>query len=510
MRLSISICLLVVIALNSHCTAPRELTDDDFQSYIDSHDIVMVKFYAPWCGHCKAFAPEYEKAVDIGEKHIPPFYLVNVDATVQKKLAETYEIQGFPTVKLFLKGRKPINYEGERKADAVIKFIEKKSGPVSNEILSIEDFLKEQKANDVIVVFGGDSNSQEFKEYLNGVSSYDDIKFFHTTIQILKEGIEKENAKKEEKEDKVNNENGKIPQISELTKSSIVLFKNFDEKIDIFSESFESGLISQFIEKNFLPIVLPINQKTVQAVFSKGAEAMFLFMDSNKADSASISTNYAQFAKDNKGKFMFFKAGIKGDLESRFAEFLKIKDKDLPRLEIFKPDQADIARYLFNQIDFTYNSFAQFLKDFRGNKIERYFKSEEIPIRQESAVVKIVGKSWKNLVLDSKKDIFVKFYAPWCVHCKELAPKYVELAEKLKNFDNLMIAEVDATENDIPGISVRSFPTLKFFPSQSKHNPIDYSGDRNVDAMLKFIKEKSSTPIEVAGDEPEENARVDL
>ena len=70
----------------------------------------------------KIFHPEYEKAANILRKE--KLYLDKVDATIEKKLAEKFEIQGFSTVKLFLKGE-PIEYTGERKESEVINWMKK-------------------------------------------------------------------------------------------------------------------------------------------------------------------------------------------------------------------------------------------------------------------------------------------------------------------------------------------------------------------------------------------------
>lgn len=54
-------------------------------------------------------------------------------------------------------------------------------------------------------------------------------------------------------------------------------------------------------------------------------------------------------------------------------------------------------------------------------------KSEPVPTEQGDVKV-AVGKNFKELITDADQDALIEFYAPWCGHCKSLAPKYEELA----------------------------------------------------------------------------------
>jgi thioredoxin 1 len=77
--------------------ATRELTKDDFEQVVTGNDIVIVDFWAPWCGPCKGFAPVYEAA---SEKH-PDIVFAKVNTDEQQELAGHFAIRSIPTIALF-------------------------------------------------------------------------------------------------------------------------------------------------------------------------------------------------------------------------------------------------------------------------------------------------------------------------------------------------------------------------------------------------------------------------
>merc|ERR1712070_841442 len=148
------------------------------------------------------------------------------------------------------------------------------------------------------------------------------------------------------------------------------------------------------------------------------------------------------------------------------------------------------------------SAIKEHITSFVDGKLKPVLKSEE-PSDEDTAepVIVLKGKSFNEHVLENTKDVLVEFYAPWCGHCKKLAPIYDELGAKFEKNDNVVIAKMDATANeiDVDGVNVSGFPTLYFFKGSDKTKPIKYEGGRDLESLTKYIE--SNAHNDVSGDE---------
>ncbi|XP_051466257.1 protein disulfide-isomerase A4 isoform X3 [Apus apus] len=104
------------------------LNDANFDTFTADKDTVLLEFYAPWCGHCKQFAPEYEKIAKTLKENDPPIPVAKVDATAATSLASRFDVSGYPTIKILKKGQ-PVDYDGSRTEDAIVAKVKEVSDP---------------------------------------------------------------------------------------------------------------------------------------------------------------------------------------------------------------------------------------------------------------------------------------------------------------------------------------------------------------------------------------------
>merc|ERR1712156_478737 len=438
------------------------LTQKNFESAIEANEFVLVEFYAPWCGHCKALAPEYAKAAGILAEKDSPIKLGKVDATEESKLAEKFEVRGYPTLKFFKKG-KPVEYGGGRTAETIVSWVEKKTGPPAKALAGADDAKAFVEGKDVAVVgCFSDETTDGAKAFLSAASSMDDIPF----------GITGDEA--------VCSEHG-------VSGEGVVVLKTFDDGKAILTEDLTADKIAQFISSESLPLVIDFNHETAQKIFSGEVKSHFLMFSSAKAeDHDDKLEKMRSLAKNNKGKMLFVTINTDEEDHKRILEFFGITESELPTYRAIKLGE-DMAKY--KPEDDKFENAEQFVTDFMEGKLKQHLMSQEIPEDWDKEGVKVlVGKNFQEVALNAEKDVLVEFYAPWCGHCKQLVPIWDELGEKYKDHETIVIAKMDSTANELEEVKVQGFPTIKLF-KKGTNEIVDYNGDRTVEGFSKFLED---------------------
>jgi len=460
------------------------LTEDNFQEAVDGNDFVLVEFYAPWCGHCKALAPEYAKAAGVLAEKESSIKLAKVDATEHSALAEKFEVRGYPTLKFFKYG-KDQEYTGGRTADTIVTWLDKKTGPPAKTLSTSDDVKKFIEDNDIAVVgFFKDAESAEAKTFLAVADKMDDYPFAITS------------------EDSIFTEN-------KVEKDGVVLFKKFDEgRADLEGEVTDESL-TKFISGNALPLVVEFNQDTAQKIFSGEVKSHLLLFLSAAAEDFDAKVDIARgIAKDYKGEMLFVTINTDEEEHKRIMEFFGMEESELPSMRIIKLEE-DMSKYRPESTELSDANIRSFVKQYLDGELKPHLMSEEIPEDWDKEPVKVlVGKNFEEVAKDTSKDVLVEFYAPWCGHCKQLAPTWDKLGEKYKDSETVVIAKMDSTANEVEDVKVQGFPTIKLF--KKDNSVVDYNGERTLDGLVRFLESDGVDGAAVEGDDEEEDEDDDL
>ncbi|KYN06137.1 PREDICTED: protein disulfide-isomerase A3 [Cyphomyrmex costatus] len=451
-----------------------ELTDETFESELERHENTLVMFYAPWCGHCKRLKPEYAKAAELLIGSEPPITLAKVDCTeAGKETCNKFSVNGYPTLKIFERNELRSDYNGPREAVGIVKHMKSQVGPASQELTS-EKAHKTFLENDEVVLIG------YFEKDDSPLSAA-----YHTVSKKLREKVKFAHTSASEVLDKVSHKNAIV-----LYRPKILQNK-FEDNSIVYKGSDSISDVNDFVTKNYYGIV-GVRTRDNSQDFKNPLVIAYYNVDYVKN---AKGTNYwrnriIKVAKD----FPAFSFAIssKDDFQHELNDFgIDYAKGDKPVI-LARDDKNQ--KFILKD-DFSMDTFEAFLKSLQAGALEPYLKSEPIPESNTGNVKVAVAKNFDEVVTNNGKDTLIEFYAPWCGHCKKLAPIYDELGEKLANED-IEIVKFDATANDVPTpYEVRGFPTLFWAPKDAKDNPVKYEGGRELDDFIKYIAKQSTDEL---------------
>ncbi|XP_029022462.1 protein disulfide isomerase family A, member 8 [Betta splendens] len=464
-----------------------ELGDADFDYLAAEHETMLLKFYAPWCGHCKKLAPEFDKAATRLKGSVQ---LAKVDCTAHTGTCARFGVSGYPTLKIFRYGRDSALYDGPRTADGIYHYMKKQTGPDSVHLKTKEDlqtFIDHYDAS-VVGVFSGPSSSR-LAEFLRAAGLLrEQFRFAHTTDLKLGE------------------EHG-------VTSESVLLFRPprlanmFEDSMVIFTDYLTIGSLRRFIRDHIYGLCPHMTLENRDRLRVRDLLTAYYDLDylHNTRGSNYWRNRVMKVASKYTGRGLIFSVANKKDflaeLEDDFGLGMS-EGGELPFVTI----RTKLGHKYTMREEFTRDghSLERFLDDYFAGRLKRYVRSEPVPEHSASAVKVVVAESFDDVVNDPEKDVLIQFYSPSCPHCKKLEPVYRELADVLLSDSRIIIAKMNAVDNDIPlGYDVQGYPTLYFAPMGKKDEPIRYEGGREFKDLLNFVRREASHRVIFSGSRAE-------
>lgn len=484
------VCISFSKADDDHGSDAVSYNAEQFNEHVEetSH---FVMFFAPWCGHCKRLAPTWNELAKLyNTKEEPDAIIAKVDCTVETSLCAENDVTGYPTLKFFANGKQdPVRYKGQRDLESLQTFVEEQLG-------------KEEEPEGEEAVPAGplyELNDDNFAKFVETGNHF--IKFFAPWCGHCKrmaptwEDLAKEFA---------NNENIKISKVDCTVSSQLcsthevrgyptLLFFRDGQKVDKYAGARDLDVFKIYVNKmigaeeeeeegeeekvpekptqddKVGPVEL--NEKTFKETVAKGV-TFVKFYAPWCGHCKKLAPTWEDLAKKFGDEKDVTIAKVDCTVQKEICSEYKVRG--YPTLFIFKDGERKDEYNGGRDI----GSLSMFVEKFTGTKSE---DKEEV----KDLVVELNADNFEGAI--SSGVTFVKFFAPWCGHCKNLAPTWKDLAKQYDDIPSVKIAKVDCTQHKelCQQYKVRGYPTLMVFKNGEKES--DYSGGRDLSALSQFL-----------------------
>ncbi|CAK82668.1 unnamed protein product (macronuclear) [Paramecium tetraurelia] len=426
-----------------------QLTRKNFQQAVDENSRLLVKFYIDTCGYCKKMKPVFIQLAGLLKEY--GFVLGEVNVHENKALSAKNNIKSYPTLKLFKNG---VVQDFPNSSDSVELLFE-------FALQNAYDQITKLNTQDEIDLFLKRTNFAVLK-YVN---NNDDLQELVNENLGIKFGI-------------VEN-----PELQQAHPSKYTLYhKELPEPLNYNGEI--NGLL-EWILKNGYPEVITLTEEE----FVKAEREKISLIAVADVKNSQIHEHFKTLTKQYKNQIRFVLIDPNSKLPNKRFQYL-IKKKAVAKNAIYFYNYETNKT---NTIELVGDSLETLKKLIGTVIIESSIQQEAKPVdsgaffQGDGQVHVLTTANFKHQVYDNPNHVFVKIYAPWCGHCKKLAPAYEELAQQLNRKD-IVIAEVDFTADRIEGIEIEGYPTLLFFKTEGgQKKKIEFSGERTAEGMKNFI-----------------------
>ena len=442
------------------------LDEENFGFAIHEYKYILTLFYSPDDPNCQEIIPIFEKTASLLKKD--NYVSAKIDYDKSPQIVRHFKIETFPSIVLIRK-TVPIDYEGEKKPEPIINWLKEKTKKEYTKITTKEKLEEFKKQHDISFVYFG--KNDKLNEINLAERKMDDMPMgICNSDELIKEYAE-----------------------SQDKKEYIILFTKFDEGKHYLYD-IKCDNIIDFFNLYFTPRVIEFAAQTSPVLFAKRFNSLIIFsLKRAKHYEESKKVLDKIWPKVNK-KLKLFVSDIEEGMSVKLSEYCGIKEDGVPKAYIIEPISENPIKYRMEE-EITEENLLKFVDNWENKKIKPFMKTEKEPLPEDNDgdVFVVVGNSYKKEVLNNDKDVVLYFFAPWCEHCKEFYPKYEKLARKLKKKNpNLLMAKMDATENDIEDFQITKYPTIKFYPGNAKNKPpIHFSNRQSINDLLNLIKEKA-------------------
>ena len=443
------------------------LTDDTFEGFANDNSAFLVMFYAPWCGHSRALAPEYEQVASELAVNLP---VAKVDGTEAEDIATQHDIKGYPTI-LFVRDGAADEYDGARTRSDIMKWARGKISPALKRLHSvsaIEDWKRGARITALLLLAApfkqADEQLPHYRAML-GLAGATAVPCGVSEVPPLELAL------------------------PDLSLPALVVFQKFDDGHRVLSgAAFGKGhkQMLRFVKQESLPYVSQYSSATEDALFSAEVDLHVLHFHS---EPVALPAPLEAVARKLRGEVSVATIDVSKDAFHEVAEYFDVA----PRGQLQTP--VTLVFHVNNGTKYVHRgphegpALIDFVRSLQRGAQAAHARSQPVPAASDgSLVTELVGSNFLSTSQDEEHDVLVMLYSPDCGHCRKLMPVYAKVAAELAKESDVIVAQMNADANDAVGLDPEGFPTILFYPKINKKG-VEYDGSRDVHDLVQFVLE---------------------
>ncbi|XP_035037039.1 protein disulfide-isomerase [Hippoglossus stenolepis] len=465
-------CLCAFVAADEHRegqgdkSLPEEdgvlqLKKGNFKRALRKYQQLLVHFYAPLSAESHRVSAAFKGAA--AELQGSEVKLAVVDVTKEKELAKDLKATGPPIIRLYLGGDKknPVPCPVPLSAASILTWLKRRAGSAAD--LITDRSLSEASEELTVVGFFKELDHEYVQVFYSAAMDLPDVSFAVT-------------------------QNNEVISKYGLTHDVVLLLKKSKliQAYKMMPQTSKEELIVFITVYQMDPVTEYTGKTANQILSSPVLHHAILFVNETAADFKEIYSAFSGAAGAFRLKILFVWVNVDESRNGRMMEYFRVRDFEAPIIRLV--NLTDHVTYHLPSDSLDVETVKTFCQSYLEGKAKPKLQSEPIPDGWDTKPVKeLVGMTLEKVAFNPDKTVFVMFYLPYSQDSKALLPLWEELAEALKEREDVVVACIDASANDINMSMQGRYPSLGLFPALYAERMVVYKGKRKVKDLVKFL-----------------------
>ncbi|KAM4751215.1 protein disulfide-isomerase [Anableps anableps] len=438
-----------------------QLEKRNFKRALKKHKQLLVNFYTPLTAEGHRVAAAFKAAA--AELQGSEVKLAVVDVTKEKELAKKLNVSGQPTIRLYLSGdiTNPALCPVPQSSASILIWLQRRAGSAADLIVDLSQLEASEELT--VVGFFKELNHEYVQVFYAAAIELPEIRFAVTQDEEV------------------------ISKYS-VTQDVVLLLKKSQliETYKMRPETPKEELVVFISVYQMDPVTEYSGQTASQILGSPVLNHALLFVNKSSEDFREIFSAFHSAAEAFRLKILFVLVNVDEHRNGRLMEYFRVRHFDAPHIRLVNLTDQVTYQLLSEALDV--GIIKQFCQSYLEGKAKPKLMSEPIPEGwDEKPVKELVGMTLEKVAFNPNKTVFVLFYLPYSEKSRAVFPLWEELAEAVRDREDVVIARIDASANDINMSMQGSYPSLCLFPALYAERVVVYTGKRNIKDLVKFM-----------------------